>query len=1025
MSETVWHIKLLGGLQAVSAQDAGRVVSRFRTQKTAALLAYLALHKQPQSREVVSDVLWPDEPVASARNALRVALSSLRRQLEPAGIPHGGVLRASRTDLHLNPAACTTDVAQFEILAARAQTSAPLLSDALALYGGELLPGFYEDWVIQERERVGGLFLRTLRGLAHARLSGGDFEAALAAAQKALQNNPHDDEAARLGEQVRAMALHNHRAVRGEAALPDVKPKEEKVFLSALPTPRALSTHTTLPFSFSRFFGRETEKKALCDLMQPETPETPETRHITLLGAGGSGKTRLAIEVGRALLEKYHGAVYFVSLGEQRDAQRIKESIARALSLPHSVSGDYGTALVQVLSASPVLLILDGFEQLAADGGPMVSFLLQEVPDLKVLVTSRRRLEIPGEREVLVAPLPLPFKETVSPEALIQIPAIQLFCDRAQAAQSDFALTARNAPDIVAIVTALDGVPLALELAAARIRTLGAAQMQAQITASEGGVSGRFSLLTARHNKDKTDRHRSLWAAISWSFDLLPPPLRQFFANLSVFQGGWTTEAAQAVCEEPFAAEYLIQLRAHSLVVAETLPNEMPRFRLLDSLREFAREQISETDKTALQERHGAYFVRMAEKSEAGLRGKTQQEWLEKMDADYPNFYAVLLRGGERGLQMVGFLRQYWLLHGPLRPSAEIAAALLDAPETPENPQNPEIRAAALSTLGTLYLRLGDYKPCEARLNESLDLFRLQKNEAAIARVLSSQGVLQFRQGDLLAGQAAQKESLEIRRCIGDKWGAASSYLNLGAVTHDLGDKQAAAEYYEKSLVLSREIGDTHGMGAALGNLANIAAVQGNRALARARYEESLQIARAQNIPNQIAVILFNLGGLLEGSPDNWDEAERYFAEAYELYQKAGEQAFVGAVLMEQARMAIFRKNTALAHAKLAESASLPLTRGGLCVVLETFAHLFFESGEAERCVTLYGAADALRTASRFPRQTSKHEEMPRQHLSTLRLQMGDNAFAACWEQGQAMTPDDACTLARQPLFKKRNRPIG
>ena len=381
-------------------------------------------------------------------------------------------------------------------------------------------PAFTTIGYFFERERLQSLFLRTLRHAAHGHLQNHDFTGALPLAKQAAHTNPYDEEAVCLVMQICARQgnleaarqafrrLENFlksemgttpgpntasllealeftsgskvasfvpaspaRFLLDRAPSESAEPAQAEVAAKAEETAKTAPVFpATLPFPFTRFFGRETEKTELCHLLHPNLPNV---RHVTLTGAGGSGKSRLGVEAARILLPDYNGAVCFVPLMEYREARRVMEAVAQSLGLPHAVSGDYDAAVAAALSEPPAaLLVLDGFEQLAAGGGATVLFLLNQVPGLKVLVASRRRLEIPGEHEFLVAPLSLPAKQTSDLEALHDLPALQLFCDRAQAVQSDFALTQRNAADVAAIVAALDGVPLALELAAARIRSV-------------------------------------------------------------------------------------------------------------------------------------------------------------------------------------------------------------------------------------------------------------------------------------------------------------------------------------------------------------------------------------------------------------------------------------------------------------------------------------------------------------------------------------------------------------------------
>ncbi|HLV80822.1 MAG TPA: hypothetical protein VKT32_11095 [Chthonomonadaceae bacterium] len=284
------------------------------------------------------------------------------------------------------------------------------------------------------------------------------------------------------------------------------------------------------------------------------------------------------------------------------------------------------------LSAQPSLLILDNFEQVAAGGAPVVRTLLKRVESLICLVTSWRTLRLAGEREFPVPPLPVPH-EADSPEQLLHTASAQLFVDRAQAVRPAFQVTAGNAGDVALLCAELEGLPLAIELAAARAKALTPSQIRERL-------SERFALLASKKS-DKGERHRSLWAAIDWSYHLLPPDLQQFFARLSLFRGGWSLEAAAAVCNEPLALDYLSQLQGHSLLSAEESAPEL-RFGMLESLRDYAAEQLQEKERQNVARQHGDYFLRLAEQSSSQLTGPEQQRWLARLEREHDNLRAAL-----------------------------------------------------------------------------------------------------------------------------------------------------------------------------------------------------------------------------------------------------------------------------------------------------------------------------------------------------------------------------------------------
>ncbi|MES2459243.1 MAG: BTAD domain-containing putative transcriptional regulator, partial [Armatimonadota bacterium] len=690
---TVWRVCLLGGLRA--ERDA-EVVARFRSQKIGALLAYLALFpRRPHTREELADLLWPDSEPETARTNLRTALSSLRRQLEPPGIPAGTVLVSSGSgDISLNPSLIETDVAQFEEVIKRATRPAlprdeylRLLEEAVSLYGGPLLPGVYETWATTERDRLASAYLDALRRLVAHHEQAGNPEIALGFARRSVTADPlaedahadvirllqavgdragarrQFDELSRLLEEqfggepapeTRALlaAKPAPRLTTAPSPVPDAKPRtttvDEPIGHSGLKTLTGTrqplsppAAPLNLPLTLTRFFGREQELAELRARLSPQgTSGSGGTRLVTLTGPGGSGKTRLAVETARGLGADFPGGIWFVPLADLREAEHIGGALADALGLPRAQTTSplqqAIEALAQKTSADrPVLLVLDNFEQLVGEGGADVAHeLLAGVPSLSCLVTSRQRLLIDGEQEFALAPLPAPFEtgktiwtgDTSAPEGLLAFPCVQLFVDRARAARPDFQLSSRNADSIANLCSKLEGVPLAIELAAAWSQTLTPSQMRERL-------DQRFDLLVTRR-RDALGRHRSLRAAVEWGWDLLAPEARDFFAQLSVFRGGWTLEAAEAVTGRPDALMLLTLLRDHSFVLTEEEQEDIGqmRFRMLETLREFADEQVaSVADQSTLDVRHYEYFLQLAEQAEPQLHGPEQALWLRRL----------------------------------------------------------------------------------------------------------------------------------------------------------------------------------------------------------------------------------------------------------------------------------------------------------------------------------------------------------------------------------------------------------
>src|SRR5579871_454339 len=536
------YIQLLGGLQV---QQGDQVVSRFRTQKTASLLAYLAyFRKRAHQRDDLIALFWPEADPEAGRTSLRTALSSLRRQLEPPGAG-GSVLVAGRESVQLHAHTVSTDVEQFvSALKAASQASeqqaqARHLKEAVALVKGPLLPGFYEDWVLQERERIEQAYLGALRLLVRTLEPLGDREGAIAAGHRLIAVDPLSEEGyvhlmrlyAAVGQpqaglqQYRALAQTLERELdetpseeaqalarsleqqsqetaesRAKVALVPDTLRQQTLSAPSLPILREpVAREAALPMQLTHFFGREQEIAQIKDRLDDSS-----IRLLTLTGAGGSGKTRLAVEAARQLSGRFAGAVWFVALSDIAEASLISQTIASAMGLSLSADADPLDPVAQSLSGRTCLLVLDNFEHLAGEGAAVVMELVERIPTLSLLVTSRQRLDIGGERELAVAPLPTPDPADAS-QSLETVASVQLLVDRVQALRPDFRITSQNAPTISALCQRLEGIPLAIELAAAWAGTLTPDQMLARL-------EHRFQLLASKR-KDLSPRHRTLRAA--------------------------------------------------------------------------------------------------------------------------------------------------------------------------------------------------------------------------------------------------------------------------------------------------------------------------------------------------------------------------------------------------------------------------------------------------------------------------------------------------------------------------------
>lgn len=617
----LWRIQLLGGLAIYDS--AGTSIHHFRSRKVRALLAYLALHRgQPCSRETLCALLWPEEPSERvAANRLRVALSSLRHQMEPPGIVFGTVLDVSEAGcIRLTAQTCWCDLDAFE-----QAWKAGRRDEAARLLRGTLLPGMCEEWLADEQIRI-----------------------------ELLRDELRD---ASLGRSWPDPPAGQYRLTFAplEAPVSDDSSPPAPLYAASAPPPFALAAPGRLPLYLTRFFGREPEMQRLHKLLRV-------SRLVTLCGPGGVGKTRLALEAAR----QAEWSCAFVSLAELPDALRLPEFVLQSLGARPYVTPPLMSQLIALLEQrGPCLLVIDNAEHLLDAVANLVIGLLEVVPTLHLLITSRQRLDVPGEAALMLAPLPLPLPAT-DMALLLQSPAVALFMDRARNARPDFTLMPRHVPAVADICRRLQGVPLALELAAARI----VAQTPEQISVA---LSQNLLDLKSRQ-RGLSARHRSLRAMIQSSIDTLNVEMRRFWGLLSIFQGGWTVEAAQAVTRCEQTAEFLEELAARSLVVAQEADRgDVMRYSFLESLRQAAAEQLNVEERQTGIRRHAQYYLALA--------GEVREEdihTLVPLDAAQENLRSALLVSSE------GRGDDYWrgmagaLIHAFVRGHHQTAAHWID-----------------------------------------------------------------------------------------------------------------------------------------------------------------------------------------------------------------------------------------------------------------------------------------------------------------------------------------------------------
>jgi predicted ATPase/DNA-binding SARP family transcriptional activator len=1034
-ADALWRIEMLGGLRAVQGDC---VLTRFRSQKTGALLAYLAYYPhRSHPRDLLIDLLWPEDPLDSARMKLRTALASLRRQLEPPGIPASAVIVATRLAVRLNPEAVITDVAQFEAAlqaagdASRLDEQLAQLDAGIAWYRGPLLLGYYESWILPEQQRLSGLCYQALRRAVDSLEQAGDLDRALAYAIRAVATEPLWEEGhqelirlyrstgqpaaalrqyreleALLREEVgEAPSAATRELVEGRSAshrpagtarpliarcpLPDKgnEPLAKTDQGSSPAAPRSVSR--PLPLPLTRFFGREAEIARVRRLLIAEG-----TRLVTLTGPGGSGKTRLALETAARLREAMDGAVWFVPLADLADPHRIIDAIHAALGLPRLPQQEPREQIVDALAARPSLLVLDNLEHLLPAAGPVVRGLLEEIPLLHCLVTTRQILELEPEREIVVGPLPVPGVQAFRPgtraagdgvhvvgraksetelspsvlNTLLTNESVALFVDRAQRAMPDFQLAPANAPAVAELCRRLEGIPLAIELAAARVQRRSPARMLAEL-------EQRFDLLVSRR-RDLPSRHQTLRAAIDWSYQILSPKLQRFFVALFVFRGRFTAEAAAAVSEESRASLYLKRLQAASLVWMDDAGSE-PRYRLLEMLREYAIEELLPEKRAEVAGRHAHHFLALAEAAEPAVRrGLVGSPGAKTLEAEHDNLraaldWAVRSDAAEVGLRLAAALGSFWDARGYLAEGRERSTAVLALAGAAALP---ELRMRVLESAGGLGARQGDYDAEQAFFEEHQAIAEGRGEPREIARSQFLLGGLADDRGDDEAAWAFYSRSLSLVREMGDAEPIPAHLNNLGYVARRLGRAEVARPLLEESLALYRERGSLWGAATATANLGNLARTQGDFAQARTLLEESLAIGHQLGNQQIIGNLLVSLGMVAHKEGD--------YPGARALYQQS----------------LVIRRETD-------DWAGVADCLEGLALV--SWREKVGPDG-LRAAARLMGAASALHELTHAIRMEPDIRLEIEQLLAAVHATHGDEAVAAAWDEGGTMSIEQA-----------------
>lgn len=781
--------------------------------------------------------------------------------------------------------------------------------------------------------------------------------------------------------------------------------------LSEIDSPYQLETTTIVPYAlpvqFTPLIGREQDVASACALLQ-----SSDVRLLTLVGTGGIGKTRLSLQIATELMPHFADGVCFVPLASISDPELVISFIAYTLGLREASDWSQLERLYATLGSKQMLLLLDNFEQVVS-AAPKLAELLDACPGLKIMVSSRAVLHIRGESLFFVQPLKLPqSKHLAAREDLTRYSAIALFLERARAAKPDFKATTSNIQTLANICIRLDGLPLALELAAARIKILSPQGLLARL-------ENRLQILTSTQ-QDIPARQQTLRNTLAWSYDLLNAQEQRLFRQLAIFVEGCTLEAAEALCkrsedgpiENSFSVlDGITSLIDKSLLHQHIQDEEEPRLVMLETIHEYGMEQlVASGEITTMQQAHAMFYLELAEMAERKLTGTEQGTWFERLQQDYENIKAALQwfmqqKEWEKSLRVGNALWRFWWARGYLSAGRQALEQALNGSQAMEIPT--QIRAQALNAVGVLAGMQGDFGQSEAHCQEGLRLFREQENIQCCATSLWMLGNVALMKGNCVAARSLEEEALTLFREIDDSWGVASSLERLASVATDEGDFKQAILYGEKALELSRETGDIWGIARSLDRLGFVTFTQGNLARTEPLLTEAVLLSQKIGDKRTLAYSLAIIGyvscirGDYIAGRASLEESLKISLEVGDRRGRVWGLSGLGWAFFSQGDFAASRAYyeeslTILMKSDYAYKSFIALGLEGLAGAVAAQGHLTWSA-------RLWGAADTIHTTDDGPPVPQILQPVYERLIAILRTQLGEVAFKSAWEAGRAM----------------------
>ncbi len=1006
----------------------GKLISGFRSTKAQALFYYLAITGRAHTRATLAGLLWGDQPEDAARASLSKCLSNLRDLLGDALLIERQTVAFNRNyPYHLDTEHFIADVAQPPTAA-----TIPSWQAALAFYRGDFLEGFYvrdapdfEQWLLVQRAHYREAVINGLHALAGFYEQGGDLPSAITHTRRLLALEPWREEAhrqlmtllARSGQRAAALAqfeacrriLDEELVVEPDAEtvalVEEIRAGEfdklypgrvtrqqgDKVHLDHLVTPSLPHLVTNnLPISTTPLIGRECELSELSEMLG-----NPHCRLITIMGGGGTGKTRLALAAATAQVKNFRHGAAFVSLAAISEPTFMAHALLQALEQPLQGSQNAQAQLLSYLRDKEILLVLDNYEQLLPDVALLIK-LVEHSAGVKLLVTSRERLALQAEQLFQVEGLNYPNLSATG--TVEEFAACQLFLQRARQIKRDFVLNSETRTAIARICAACEGLPLALELAAGSLRTQSVLWIAEAVTASQP--------LPNIPLRDLPARHTSIQAVFEHSWRLLTAHEQAVLTQLSVFRSGFTLAAAEKVADA--ALETIAALLDKSLVRQQSAE----RFDLHELLRQFAGEKLKECcEKTPTQQRHLDYFLALAEEAASHLRSADQAHWLEQLAMEQDNLrtalaWALNAKQKENGARLGIALRRFWYIRGFYAEGWQWLEQLLRLVD------DAAWRADLLYSQGTLARRSKESAIAADCFAQSLVLYRQQEDQRGIASALRSLGFMHYYQGNDVAARPLFEEALLLFRRLGDQEGIAVVLDNLGYIAKT---PEETRRLHQESLALRRCSGNLHGITVSLAGLAQEAIWRTDYAAVHAYTKEHLQIN--EKLGNQDGMAnSFYILAVIAYAEHNYSVAQELFEKSVKLYQATGDRAAQAGSLLGLGTVALKRSECELARRLFTQVLSSKQEHSPyqLVELLGYFAVADVMQVDARRCLTLLSAVTALNISlsNEFPPYEQADFAAAE---TTARQQLGDEAAAQAWAAGQQMTLTAALDCALQP----------